>query len=100
MGFGVEGPGDGTEPETVRFCPVLGASLGASKGPLNTALRLIDIAADMKYCLLQFLTAVAISASCAAALRLIWSAFHSRHFSSRSMEASLARFFSVWHLML
>jgi len=90
----VAGPGVGTAPEAVRFLPVVGVEWEVLKGLSKIALRPIDIAADIKYEAFLFLTAFAISASWAVALRSIWSTFHSCHFSSTSMVASLAISFS------
>ena len=99
MGLGVDGSGGGADPETERFWLVVGVGRGVSKGPSNTTLSPMNMAADMKYWALRFLTTVVISASWEVALWLIWSAFQTRHFSSRSIVANLARFFSVLTLM-
>jgi hypothetical protein len=93
---GVGGPA-GVAPDAVRFLPAVGVGR-PSNGPSKTALRPIDIAADIKYAEFRFLTASAISASCVAARRSIWTSFHSRHFSSTSMVASLAISFSALNL--
>ena len=71
VGFGVEGVAAGVEPDAVRFFPVTGVGLGMSGWASKIKFSPKDIAADIKYEAFWFLTAAAISASWAAARRLI-----------------------------